>query len=103
MNMGAPRDSWSARAPIILAFSNLVSVGGPVTTRPPLLVISTPHGVGKYHFNCIGYKNSEILLEFILIIDHDFKDSDLISTEIGNKYYLTINQFLLAYKNLAFS
>ncbi len=69
----------------------------------PLLVISTPHGIGKYHFNCIGYKKSELLLEFILIIDNNFKDSDNISTELGDKYYLTINQFLLAYKNLAFS
>ena len=69
----------------------------------PLLVISTAHGVGKYHFNCIGFKNSELLLEFTLIIDHDFKDSDAISSGLGNKYYLTINQFLLAYKNLAFA
>ena len=69
----------------------------------PLLVISTSHGIGKYHFSCIGYKNSQLLLEFILVIDHNFKDSDIISTELGNKYYLTINQFLLAYKNLAFS
>jgi len=69
----------------------------------PLLVISTAHGVGKYHFNCIGFKNSELLLEFTLIIDHDFKDSDVISLELGDKYYLTINQFLLAYRNLAFA
>ena len=65
----------------------------------PLLVIATPHGIGKYHFNCIGYKNSQVLLEFILVIDHNFKDSDIISTELGNKYYLTINQFLYANKN----
>ena len=74
-----------------------------VCKEHPLLVISTPHGVGKYHFNCIGYKHRQVLLEFTLIIDHNFKDSDLISTELGNKYYLTINQFLLAYKNLAFA
>ena len=74
-----------------------------VCREHPLLVISTPHGVGKYHFNCIGQKNSQVLLEFILIVDHNFKDSDTISTELGNKYYLTINQFLLAYKNLAFA
>ena len=67
----------------------------------PLLVISTPHGIGKYHFNCIGYKNSQLLIEFILIIDEDFKDSDNISIELGDKYYLTINQYLLAYKSLA--
>ena len=72
-----------------------------VCREHPLLVISTPHGIGKYHFNCIGYKNSQILLEFNLVIDHEFKDSDIISTELGSKYYLTINQFLLAYKNLA--
>ena len=69
----------------------------------PLLVISTPHGMGKYHFNCIGYKNSELLLEFTLVLDNNFKDSDIISSELGSKYYLTINQLLLAYKNLAFS
>ena len=38
-----------------------------VCKEHPLLVISTPHGVGKYHFNCIGYKNRELLLEFTLI------------------------------------
>jgi len=69
----------------------------------PLLVISTPHGMGKYHFNCIGYKNSELLLEFTLVLDNNFKDSDIISSELGSKYYLTINQFLLAYINLAFA
>ena len=69
----------------------------------PLLVISTSHGIGKYHFNCIGYKNRQVMLEFNLIIDHDFKDSDIILTKIGDKYYLTIDQLLLAYKNLAFS
>ena len=74
-----------------------------VCREHPLLVISTPHGIGKYHFNCIGYKKSQVLLEFILIIDRDFKDSDIISTELGNKYYLTISQFLLAYRNLAFA
>ena len=47
-----------------------------VCKEHPLLVISTPHGVGKYHFNCIGYKNSQVLLEFILVSDHEFKDSD---------------------------
>ena len=69
----------------------------------PLLVISTSHGLGKYHFNCIGYKNRQVMLEFNLIIDHDFKDSDIILTKIGDKYYLTIDQLLLAYKKLAFS
>ena len=69
----------------------------------PLLVISTSHGIGKYHFNCIGYKNRQVMLEFNLIIDHDFKDSDIILTKIGDKYYLTIDQLLLAYKKLAFS
>ena len=63
-----------------------------------LLVISTSHGIGKYRFNCIGYKNRQVMLEFNLIIDHDFKDSDIISAEIGEKYYLTIDQFLYALK-----
>ena len=47
-----------------------------VCREHPLLVISTPHGIGKYHFNCIGYKNSQLLIEFTLIVDNNFKDSD---------------------------
>ena len=34
MNGGAPNDNCNARAPIILAFSNLVSVGGPINILP---------------------------------------------------------------------
>ena len=67
-----------------------------VCKEHPLLVISTPHGIGKYHFNCIGYKNSQVLLEFILVLDNEFQDSDIISNELGNKYYLTIN-FLVSW------
>ena len=67
----------------------------------PLLVISTESGIGKYHFSCIGYKHNEMLMEFDLIIDSDFIDSKVISEKIGSKYYLTVNQFLNAYKKYA--
>ena len=67
----------------------------------PLMVINTECGTGKYHFNCIGYKSSKLLLEFQLIIDDQYKDSEIISSSIGNKYYLTVNQFLIAYKSFA--
>ncbi len=37
MNGGAPNDNCNARAPMILAFSNLVSVGGPINILPSAL------------------------------------------------------------------
>ena len=67
----------------------------------PLLVISTESGVGKYQFNCIGYKKNEMLLEFKLLKDTGYSSTDNISDTIGDKYYLTVVQFLKAYKNFA--
>ena len=67
----------------------------------PLLVISTESGVGKYHFSSIGFKQNRMLIEFNLIMDNDYIDSQFIQKNIGGKYYLTINQFLDAYKKYA--
>ena len=72
-----------------------------VCRQYPLLVISTECGVGKYHFNCIGYKKSEMMLEFKLVKDSEYEASKDIAEKIGEKYYLTVIQFLKAYKNFA--
>ena len=67
----------------------------------PVMVINTECGTGRYHFNCIGYRANQILIEYSLMLDKHYKDTKQISSNIGNKYYLTINQLLIAYKNLA--
>ena len=67
----------------------------------PLLVISTESGVGKYHFSSIGFRQNRMLIEFNLIMDNDYIDSQFIQDNIGGKYYLTVNQFLNAYKKYA--
>ena len=67
----------------------------------PVMIINTECGTGKYHFNCIGYRANQILLEYSLISDTHYKDTKHISSNIGNKYYLTVNQFLTAYKSYA--
>ena len=72
-----------------------------VCRQNPLLVISTDSGVGKYKFSCIGFKHSRMLLEFRLMIDLDFEDSQAIHNDIGDKYYLTIDEYLNAYKQSA--
>tara|TARA_Y100000996_G_C22094366_1_gene467110 strand:- start:167 stop:436 length:270 start_codon:yes stop_codon:yes gene_type:complete len=67
----------------------------------PVMVINTECGTGKYHFNCIGYKSNQLLIEYSLITDEHYKDTIQISSSIGDKYYLTVAQLLIAYKNLA--
>ena len=67
----------------------------------PLLVISTESGIGKYHFSSIGFRHNKMLIEFNLIMDNNFLDSEVISENIGDKYYLTVDQFLIAYKKYA--
>jgi|TARA_B110000495_G_scaffold187505_1_gene186967 hypothetical protein len=72
-----------------------------VCREHPLLVISTDSGIGKYHFSCIGFKQNKMLIEFNLVMDNDYHDSKWISENIGKKYYLTVPQFLNAYKKYA--
>ena len=67
----------------------------------PVMVINTECGIGKYHFSCIGYRANKVLIEYHLMTDMYYKDTEQISSNIGNKYYLTIDQFLIAYKNFA--
>ena len=74
-----------------------------VCRQNPLLVISTDSGVGKYKFSCIGFKQNRMLLEFTLMIDVDFADSETIHKDIGEKYYLTIDQYLNTYKKFAYA
>jgi len=67
----------------------------------PLLVIPTKSGIGKYHFSSIGFRKNRMLIEFNLIMDNDYIDSQFIQDNIGGKYYLTVKQFLNAYKKYA--
>ncbi len=72
-----------------------------VCREHPFLVISTESGIGKYHFSCIGFKENKMLIEFNLVMDNNYYDSQLISENIGKKYYLTVDQFLYVYKKYA--
>ena len=65
----------------------------------PYLIINTPCGVGKYKFNKIGYDNNdEMILEYVLINDNKYKESNNILHNIGKFYYLSASQLLYAFK-----
>ena len=57
----------------------------------PLLVISTESGVGKYHFSSIGFKQNRMLIEFNLIMDNDYMDSQLIQDKIYYFFLVILN------------
>jgi hypothetical protein len=67
--------------------------------QKPMMVINTQCGTGKYKFKKVGYKDGDLLMEFCLIRDDRFKDTNKIYHNIGNHCYLTVDQFLYAYKN----
>ena len=65
----------------------------------PYLIINTECGVGKYKFNKIGYDNkNEMVLEYILTNDSNYKDSNNILHTLGKFYYLSATQLLYAFK-----
>ena len=67
--------------------------------QKPLMVINTQCGTGKYRFNKLGYKDGGLLMEFTLMHDSSFKDTDTIYHRLGDYCYLTLNQFLYAYRH----
>ena len=69
-----------------------------VCVHSPSLLIDTKCGIARYKFNKIGYQNNELILEFKLLIDSGNKDITNILYTIGNKGYLTVDQFLYALK-----
>ena len=72
--------------------------------QSPYLIINTPCGVGRYKFNRIGYNNNDqLILEYRLINDEKYKDSNVIKHNIGKYYYLSATQVLYAFKYIASS
>jgi len=69
-----------------------------VCLHSPALLIDTKCGVGRYKFNKIGYKNDQLIIEVKLLMDSANRDVSSIIHTIGNKCYLTVDQFLYALK-----
>ena len=54
----------------------------------PLIVIKTKCGNGKYHYEGTKMINDEIVLEFQLVNDKHYKDTQEIASKLGEKCYL---------------
>ena len=74
-----------------------------ICSNNPHLVLRTQCGTGKYEFNKISYRKEKLVLEFRLVKDDDYQDTDKISYVIGDLCYLTANQFLFAYNYQAYA
>ena len=69
-----------------------------VCVHSPSLLIDTKCGAGRYKFNKIGYQNDKLIIEVKLLMDSANRDITNIVHTIGNKCYLTVDQFLYALK-----
>ena len=69
-----------------------------VCLHSPALLIDTKCGIGRYKFNKIGYQDDQLIIEFKLLTESTNRDVSNILHTIGNKCYLTVDQFLYALK-----
>ena len=67
----------------------------------PDITLNTQCGVGKYSFVKIAYKDGQLVIEFKLVVDDRFQDSQKILYNIGDKCFLTAPQFIYIYRYLA--
>ena len=74
-----------------------------ICNNSPHLVLRTQCGTGKYVFSKITYRKEKLVLEFKLVRDGQYQETDKISYVIGDMCYLTASQFLFAYNYQAYS
>ena len=68
------------------------------------ICLETPQcGIGMYEFKSIGYRDSELILEFKLVMDAKRSDCERIAYNLGDRCVLTAAQFLYAYEYHAFA
>ena len=82
--------------------SDKASYLGELCYQSPPLIINTPCGIGKYKFNKIGYDdNNSLVLEYIIMKDDKYNDTNSIIYKLGKFYYLSATQLLYALKYYA--
>ena len=59
-----------------------------ICKQNPLIVIKTKCGDGKYHYPGTKIINDQVVLEFLLVRDKHFKDTDEIASKLGDRCYL---------------
>jgi len=74
-----------------------------ICKETPQITIGTQCGIGMYEFKSIGYRDNELILEFILVMDNKKSDCDRIAYNLGNRCVLTASQYLYAYEYNAFA
>ena len=65
------------------------------------LILKTEFGTGRYQFKKFNELQGKLVLEFQLLDDNHYKDTSKINNNIGNKCFLTIQQYLSVYSYLA--
>jgi len=69
----------------------------------PYIILKTQCGTGRYSFQNISYKNDELVLEFKLIDDDHYGDTENIAYNIGNMCFLSASQYLYACEYQAYA
>ena len=67
------------------------------------IILKTQCGTGRYSFQNISYRNDELVLEFKLIHDDNYGDTENIEYNIGNMCFLTASQYLYAFEYQAYA
>jgi len=65
------------------------------------LIIRTEYGIGHYNFFQFTQLKGRLVLEFKLIDDNKYRDTNSIYQHIGEKCFLTAQQYITVYSYLA--
>ena len=69
----------------------------------PNIFLRTEFGIGHYRFVDFKKLKGDLVLEFKLLEDSDYRDTENINEHIGELCLLTIGQFLYVHSDLAYA
>ena len=69
----------------------------------PNIVLKTEFGIGHYRFVDFKELKGDLVLEFKLLEDSHYRDTENINKHIGKLCLLTIGQFLYVHSDLAYA
>ena len=69
-----------------------------ICSEEPFMVIKTKYGVGKFHFEKALIHENQLLLEFHIVDDGQYKDTKSIVSNFGKTCFISSLNYLEAYR-----
>jgi len=92
------RTNYNTNANTLNKNLEMVTYMQEICSEEPFMVIKTKYGVGKFHFEKVIIHDNQILLQFHIVDDKQYKDTKSIVSHFGKTCFISSINYLEAYR-----